>query len=107
MSFRISIGRNILDGKLQVVKDELVHLGRFRLRYILIGRRSEQGHAVELAYYIEVQESTDGAALSHILVAQAAGFIPLNAIFARNQLVATVNAAVITAPAGTRRRRIF
>ena len=95
----ICIGRDIVDGILQIVEYHLIHLGRCSLWHILLSSYSKQGHIAEHTNQVEVKDSAQSVALTHIGALQRL-VLPLYLWLILYELITAVDTLVIACPVG-------
>ena len=94
---RISIGRNIVDGELQIVEDHLIDFCRICLGNILLSSNRQQGDVAEHANQIKIQNGAQCMAFAHIGAFQRL-ILPLYLWLVFDKFITTVDTLIITCP---------
>ena len=95
---RISIGRNIGCGILQVIEDSLIYFLHRSTRYVCLRRFEQQRHITKQTGQIEIEDATKGTSLAHDTAFCLGITIPLDGSISLNQLIATVDSLIIILP---------
>ena len=97
ISLGIGIGRDMVDGILQIAEDDLINLCWVSLRYIILSGHGEQRDVTEPTYQIEIEDGTQGMTLTHI--GGMNGFIcPVDLLFILDEFVTAVDSLIIASP---------
>ena len=95
---RISISRNIGDGILEVIKDNLVNILNWCTRNIFLRWCQQQRHITKQTSHIKIQDGTDGASLTENATLHLIITTPIDGILSSNQLITAKDSCIIVLP---------
>ena len=95
---RISIGRNIGNSILEVIKDSLVNILNRCTRNVFLRWCQQQRYITEQASHIKIQDSTDGASLTENTTLHLVITTPIDGILCSNQLITAKDSCIIVLP---------